>query len=275
MGLLEHAKTLKYIPHLFFRVVYGKTEKDVYIMYLANETFSNQKSEAEKAISEYCQRNKEQQLRYPNMIPKYDYKTKKVYCIYEPRSIDDLLKIMVRLPRKVVDINIEKYGYWDQREYVYKKIGLIVPEKKKEKKKTTKNGNSKLQNKIITQMKEFFSFVFDTEANVFVHLLNKETGDTYFQPVGSLKDKVKLTSILNSQRFKRNIDLMYSLSTFKTMKNANQENVFSIPLIQVDVDYRRTPQYRKKLLSKCGNLSLKKKLVTLFLTHQQLNMVIS
>lgn len=226
-------------------------------MCLANKTVSNQKSEAEKAIGEYCQRNKEQRLRYPNMIPKYDYKTKKVYCIYEPRSIDDLLKIMVRLPRKVVDINIEKYGYWDQREYVYKKIGLVVSEKKK-KKKTTKNGNSKLQNKTITQMTEFFSFVFDTEANVFVHLLNKETGDTYFQPVGSLKDKMKLTSILHSQRFKRNIDLMYSLSTFKAMKNATQENVFSIPLIQVDVDYRRIPQYREKIPQQVWQLILEK-----------------
>ncbi|CDO04303.1 hypothetical protein BN988_02857 [Oceanobacillus picturae] len=211
-------------------------------MSLAVQEFQKQDSESKRAIDKYYESHKEELLKYPNLVPTFDFKTKKVYCVYKPRSVDNLLKMMINLRKEEVDRNLKKFGYWERRHYVYRQLNL------KESKKSKKVCSSKQSNPRInefTELAKFFSFAFDVNAGVFVHLLNKETGDTYYQPTESLKDSIKLSTILQSPRFNRNIDLMYSLSTFKTMKSATDENVYSIPLIQIDVDYRKIKQYKK------------------------------
>lgn len=175
-----------------------------------------------------------------------------------------------------VDMLLQRYGFFEHRHYVYKQLQLTEKDRKEEKKrksnkstesaKTRKNPETSKTPKTrkatkspktvtrvteslkesVSQMADFFSFAFDTDANVFVHLLNKETKETYFYPIDALKDKIKLSAILHSYTFSRNVDLMYSLSTYKTIKTATDENVFSIPLIQVDVDYRKTTKYKNK-----------------------------
>jgi Homeodomain-like domain len=220
-------------------------------MNIAGQLYENQKIEAEKAIAEYRKKHKEQLLKYPTMVPVYDEKTKKVYCIFKPRNVDDLLDIMIGMSKKDVDRILKQYGYFEQRNYVYKELDLTETERKKKSTNPPESSDttSKLtesQKKNISQMAKFFSFAFDTTADVYVHLFNKETSENYFYPITSLKDPIKLSSILHSYKFGRNIDLMYSLSTFKTMKNATDENVYSIPLIQVDVDFRKITKYKKK-----------------------------
>ncbi|MED4057714.1 hypothetical protein [Niallia taxi] len=213
-------------------------------MSLAEQLFQHQDSESERAIAEYCRSHKEQLFKFPNMAPTFDPKTKKVYCVYKPRSVEDLMQVMVGLSKKEVKNNLKKYGFWEHRNYIYQRLDLT--ETKKETKKSTNSADirePRITN--LSKLTNFFSFAFDTDASVFVHLLNKDTGETYFQPIESLKDEVKLSSILQSHRFGRNVDLMYSLSTFKTMKSATDENVFSIPLIQIDVDYRKIPEFKK------------------------------
>ncbi|WP_077305740.1 winged helix-turn-helix domain-containing protein [Terribacillus halophilus] len=227
-------------------------------MCLAEKSYEHQLSESDLAIADYSKRNKEKLMKFPNMSPRFDVTTKKVYCVYEPRSIDDLLQPLKSISKKDLDSNLIKFGYWQQREYAYQKLNLSDARVKKKKNNKDKAIKYEPRNKRLTEVAEFFSSVFDTDASVFVHLLNKETGDTYFQPAESLKDKVKLTSILHSHRFRRNNDLMYSLSTFKTMKNATEESVFSIPLIQVDVDYRKIPRYREKTPEQVSQLILEK-----------------
>ncbi|MCM3361243.1 hypothetical protein [Niallia sp. MER TA 168] len=215
-------------------------------MSLAEQLFQHQDSESERAIAEYCRSHKEQLFKFPNMVPTFDPKTKKVYCVYKPRSVEDLMQVMVGLSKKEVKNNLKKYGFWEHRNYIYQKLDLT--EKKNKEKKLSAKSTDLIEPRItnLSKLANFFSFAFDTDASVFVHFLNKETGETYFQPIESLKDEVKLSSILQSNRFVRNVDLMYSLSTFKTMKSATDENVFSIPLIQIDVDYRKVPEFKKK-----------------------------
>lgn len=223
-------------------------------MSLADDLFQNQDLESEQAIAEYYKNNKEQLLKFPNMVPIFDSQTKKVYCVYKPRSVDELLDIMRGVSKKKVNSMLKRYGFFEYRHYVYKQLKLTESERKREKKKSTKTPKSpdstpkltEIQIKNISQLADFFSFAFETDADVFVHFLNKETKENYFYPIDSLKDKIKLSSILQSYKFGRNVDLMYSLSTFTTMKNATDDNVFSIPLIQVDIDYRKIPKYKKK-----------------------------
>lgn len=207
--------------------------------------FQNQDPVSERAIAEYYKSNKEKLLKYPNMVPTFDHVTQNVYCVYKPRNLDELLQSMKILPKKEVDINLKKYGFWEQRDYAYQQLGLEYT------KREAKNSNYSAeavesQKSNLSEQANFFTFAYDTDANVFVHLLNKETGQNYFYPIDSLKDKIKLSSILNSHIFSQNIDLMYSLSTYKTMKGATDEKVFSIPLIQIDVDYRKIPKYKRK-----------------------------
>ncbi|UOQ84635.1 helix-turn-helix domain-containing protein [Gracilibacillus salinarum] len=214
-------------------------------MSLTEQLFSNKDSESELAIAEYYKDNKEKLLKYPNMVPTFDPVTKIVYCVYKPRNLDDLLQTMKRLPKKEVDLNLMRYDFWEQRDYAYQQLGLKIAKRevKKYRNSTEIIGPQKAN---MSELANFFSFAYNTDANVFVHLLNKETGENYFYPINSLKDKIKLSSILHSHIFCRNVDLMYSLSTYKTMIGATDENVFSIPLIQVDVDYRKIPKYKTK-----------------------------
>ncbi|MEC5424321.1 hypothetical protein QGM71_12545 [Virgibacillus sp. C22-A2] len=167
------------------------------------------------------------------------------------------MEIMIGLSTEDVDRLLKRYGFFEHRHYVYKRLQLTEKNRNKKNKKSTKSTESTIspkttvrvtesQSKNISQMANFFSFAFDTDADVFVHLLNKETKDTYFYPIDTLKDKIKLSAILHSYTFSRNVDLMYSLSTYKTMKSATDENVFSIPLIQIDVDYRKSSKHKGK-----------------------------
>lgn len=169
-------------------------------MSLAEQLFQNQDSESERAIAEYYKNNKEQLLKFPNMVPTFDPKTKKVYCVYKPRSVDDLLQPMIGLSKKEVNRILKRYGIWEHRNYAYQKLDLAVI--KKETKKST-NSTELIETRIsnLSKLVNFFSFAFDTDANVFVHILNKETKENYFYPIASLKDKIKLSSILYSHNF--------------------------------------------------------------------------
>lgn len=100
-------------------------------MNIAGQLYENQKIEAEKAIAEYRKKHKEQLLKYPTMVPVYDEKTKKVYCIFKPRNVDDLLDIMIGMSKKDVDRILKQYGYFEQRNYVYKELDLTETERKK------------------------------------------------------------------------------------------------------------------------------------------------
>lgn len=213
-------------------------------MNLSESLIQNQDSESERAIDKYYKDNKEKLFKYPNMVPTFDPVTKKVYCVYKPRNLDELLKKMKILPKKEVDINLRKYGFWEHSEEAYKRLGIKFT-KKESKKANSSSERKETQKASLSAQVNFFSFAYDTDANVFVNLLNKEAGKSYFYPINSLKDKFKLSSILHSYTFNQNIDLMYSLATYKTMKGATDENVFSIPLIQIDVDYRKIPKYKE------------------------------
>lgn len=199
--------------------------------------------EATLAIEKYKKENKEKLLKYPNTTPVFDAKEKKVYCVYRPRTVDDLLGILRSQHRSTVDRILKKYGFEGSRDYVYEKLDLDFPKKKT-------NGNTDIKAlpnlSNVKQMAKFFTIAYTTDADVFVHFLNKETGKSRFYPIDAVKDVTKLSAILNSYMFSGNKDIMYSLSTYKTMTSATEANAFSVDNIQVDIDYLKVKEYKNK-----------------------------
>lgn len=199
--------------------------------------------EATLAIEKYKKEHKEKLLKYPNTTPVFDAKEKKVYCVYRPRTVDDLLGILRSQNRSTVDRILKRYGFEDSRKYVYEKLDLDFPKKKT-------NGNTDIKAlpnlSNVKQMANFFAITYTTDADVFVHFLNKKTGKSRCYPIDAIKDITKLSAILNSYMFRGNKDIMYSLSTYKTMTSATEDNAFSVENIQVDVDFRKVQDYKNK-----------------------------
>lgn len=74
------------------------------------------------------------------------------------------------------------------------------------------------------------------ESRGYIKLMSGKNHKGYFYNLEALTNENKLKNILNSRRF--NLDNLYaSLGTFRTMKNARQENLLTINSIALDVDY--------------------------------------
>lgn len=103
-----------------------------------------------------------------------------------------------------------------------------------------------------------FQKIFDGEDDAFIRLYNKNTGEYYSFPVKALLDESKLHNILNSNRFKNKLDLMYSLNTYNNMHNHSKNSIFTLNSFAIDLDYKdiarlcnKTPKQVLKILEKC------------------------
>ncbi|MDV4152734.1 helix-turn-helix domain-containing protein [Clostridium sp. AL.422] len=119
---------------------------------------------------------------------------------------------------------------------------------KKSDKKQNKNDITKQCNitkKDADEMCKIFNKVFDTEKECFVRLRCAESNIIYAYNVQDLKDNKKLFNILNSNKFRKE-DFFYSLATYKTMLSGEEDNIFSMHLISIDIDFRKVKRLKDK-----------------------------
>lgn len=160
-----------------------------------------------------------------------DYKTRQSYR--EEYSITD---------KDIKDFYGEDYIYY-------------LPKKKSVKRKKKKE---KFDKKQVAEQLHLFQEIFDKEDECFIKIFNKSTEEYYCYPTSALLDESKLYNILNSNRFKNKLDLMYSLNTFNNMFKFAQNNIFTLHSFAIDLDFKevrrlesKTPKQVIKMLEKC------------------------
>jgi hypothetical protein len=145
---------------------------------------------------------------------------------FELRDSDHLIELMASFnaTKAIVQENIQKYGLEDEEDYILSSLG-IAPTKKVE-----------LSDRVQEQA-QLFDFIFDTKRDCYVRIRNKYSGRHYTYNVKALKNPHKLQNILDKgELFRENIDLMYSLNTYNNMHRADNDSIFSIHLIAIDLD---------------------------------------
>ena len=146
-----------------------------------------------------------------------------------------------RLDKTAALHNRKKYGVKEfdlitfyGLEYPYKRN---LYSKKKEK--------IRYKDKEIKTQLNLFNTIFEGNDNSFVRIFNKYTGEYYSYAIGVLKDEDKLKSILNSNRYSNNNDMLYTLNTYNSMRKCTYNNIFTINSFAVDLDYKEIKKYQK------------------------------
>jgi hypothetical protein len=177
---------------------------------------------------------------------------------YEP-TLPGLIDLMrkTNMPLSMIKYNLKRYGMEKDIPYVLEQLGFERKSTKPKPEKQKLTPVLSLSGQAVTNAK-FFAFAFDTEDECFVRLYNKQMKESRFYSVSILHDPLKLSAILKSHRFEGNTDIMYSLATYRTMKSAKDENIFSMHLVAIDVDFRKVKRFKnvkpldvwKEILSK-------------------------
>lgn len=173
---------------------------------------------------------------YSNLQTVLNSKTGNYYKKYVPMNIDALIEDLktLNLTKDMCILNIEKYGYTAEKEYILNCLGYSL--------KT----NFKLKiAKRVQKQAELFSFLYKIDKNCFIRLRNKISGESRAYSIESLKDPYKLQAILKSNYFIGNVDIMYSLNCYNNMYGAGEESLFSLQNIAIDVDFN-TKEYTLK-----------------------------
>ena len=165
---------------------------------------------------------------------------------YTP-SLEEYLKFEeeCNLSKEIKALNRKKYGFSDEEINKFYNIESAekVVKKSKNKRDVVKEYNiSKADTDLMCKI---FNKVFDTDKECFVRLRCAETNVIYAYNVQDLKDSSKLFNILNSNKFRKE-DFFYSLATYKTMLSGQEDNIFSMHLIVVDVDFKKIKRLKNK-----------------------------
>jgi len=147
---------------------------------------------------------------------------------YEIRDIEHLIEELksLKLNKDMCVLNIKRYGYQDDMEYILNSLGYS--QKKQTKIKVKKE---------IQKQAELFKLLFNINRNCFIRLRNKSTGQYRAYNIKTLQDPYRLQAIINSRYFDNTVDLMYSLNAYNNMYNATENSLFSLQNIALDVDY--------------------------------------
>lgn len=166
--------------------------------------------------------------KYPNLQPVYRGKTESCYlkyCIYDVENLIGELSTL-GLNKEMAILNIKKYGYESETEYILNSLGFEY------------RSNVKLKvSKYIRKQAELFDMLFNVNKECYVRLRNKLTGEYRSYALETLKEPYRLQAILKSHYFSNNIDMMYSLNCYNNMYNATENSLFSLQNIAIDVDF--------------------------------------
>lgn len=150
------------------------------------------------------------------------------YKKYKITDVEHLVSELksLSLSKDMIIYNVKKYGYELELEYVLNCLGY-----------TTKNNRKIKVSKAVQRQAEIFELLYQVDRECFIRLRNKKTGAYRAYNAESLKDAYKLQAILKSHYFDENIDIMYSLNCFNNMYRADEDSLFSLQNIAIDVDF--------------------------------------
>lgn len=195
----------------------------------------------DEAYWEYYNRHKDTLEKYKNTAIAFDVSNNRYFMKYQPRDIEALIDDLksLRLTKDMAVLNISKYGYVEEQDYILGALGFS----KRSKVKVTKD---------IEKQAQYFSFLFSMQADkdCFVRFRNNQTGETRAYNVKYLSDPYRLQAILKSKYFTNTNDMMYSLNCFNNMYKSNEESLFSLQNIAIDLDFNTDKYTKKEVLAK-------------------------
>ncbi len=182
----------------------------------------------DEQLIQFLEEHKETIEKYPNLEPTLNEETGNYYFKYYVNDIENLIQELsgFGLSKEMVILNIKKYGYEAETEYILNSLGFEYKSKNKIK-----------VSKSIRKQAELFKFLFNVNRECYVRLRNKNTGQYRSYSVETLKEPYRLQAILKSNYFTDNTDMMYSLNCYNNMYKATEESLFSLQNIAIDVDF--------------------------------------
>lgn len=148
------------------------------------------------------------------------------FVIRDTEHLIDVLKSIMPIKKDIAILNIKRYGYVMEMDYILESIGF----------RAIGTGKIKVPNYIKEQAK-LFNILFDIDKECFIRLRNKETGEYRTYNVKTLQDPYRLNAILKSQYFSNMNDMMYTLNCYNNMYSATTESLFSLQNFALDVDF--------------------------------------
>ena len=147
------------------------------------------------------------------------------FVIRDTEHLISTLKDIMPITKDIAILNIQKYGYQIEQDYILESLGFSI------------NKRNKIKvNKEVKEMCTLFNFYFKTTRNCFIKFRNKETNEQRFLGVDVVKDPYRLQEILKKYFTNWN-DLMFSLNLYNNMYKANTESLFNIQSFALDVDF--------------------------------------
>jgi len=182
----------------------------------------------DEELNQFKQEHWETLKKYPNLQPVLNQATGNYYLKYVISNVENLIQELsgLGLTKEMAILNIKKYGYQVETEYILNSLGFEY--KTKNKIKVSKH---------VRKQAELFDFLFNINRECYIRLRNKSTGQYRAYSIESLKDPYRLQAILKSHYFSNNVDMMYSLNCYNNMYSATESSLFSLQNIAIDIDF--------------------------------------
>lgn len=174
---------------------------------------------------------------------KLNNKNSSKFYIRDTEHLIDVLRSIMPISKDIALLNIKKYGYEVEQDYILNSLGFSTNKKSKLKIK-----------KEIEKQAEIFNLIFSVYRECYMRLRNKSTGEYRAYNVQALQDPYRLQAIINSKYFSNTIDLMYSLNCYNNMYTCNQNTLFSLQNFALDVDFPTSKYTIKQVKNTLKNL---------------------
>jgi hypothetical protein len=182
----------------------------------------------DEGLNQFKQEHWETLSKYPNLQPVLNQATGNYYLKYVVYDVENLIQELsgLGLTKEMTILNIKKYGYQVETEYILNSLGFEY--KSKNKIKVSSH---------VRKQAELFDFLFNINRECYIRLRNKSTGQYRAYSIETLKDPYRLQAILKSHHFSNNVDMMYSLNCYNNMYSATENSLFSLQNIAIDIDF--------------------------------------
>lgn len=148
------------------------------------------------------------------------------FYIKDTEHLIDTLRSIMPISREMAILNIEKYGYKVEQDYILNSLGFS----------TNKKSKLKIKKEVEKQAK-VFNLIFSVYRECYIRLRNKKTGEYRAYNVQALQDPYRLQAIINSKYFSNEYDLMYSLNCYNNMYTCTENTLFSLQNFALDIDF--------------------------------------
>ncbi|MDK0628318.1 hypothetical protein P5F04_15730 [Clostridium perfringens] len=175
----------------------------------------------------------------------------KKFTIVDTEHLIDTLKDIMPISKDIAILNIRKYGFIKEEDYILESLGFSISNNKK----------IKIRKDIEIQAK-LFSILFDIDKNCFIRLRNKETGQIRAYNVQALQDPYRLQAILKSKHFDNLNDMMYSLNCYNNMYTCTEDTLFSLQNFALDIDFDTNKYSLKEVINKIKSMYKSNELLT-------------